>query len=49
MYALQHLTDNEDNASYIPTLYIKSNYEFLPVTDNIKDTLNKFEQALTTE
>ncbi len=42
MCTLEHLTDNEDDGFYIPTLYIKYNYKLLPVPDNIKDALNKF-------
>ena len=48
IYALKDVVDDDDG-DYIPSLYIKSDYKFVPASDNLEQAIDSFERALTVE
>jgi len=46
MRRLYALRDNEEEGGYIPSLYIKSKYKFVPASDELELALSTFEQAV---
>ena len=45
MYALRGMTDN-DNGDYIPSLYLKSNYDFKKAPSHIEKAIVSFKEGI---